>query len=123
MGIKQKRSRFEERIAPPLEAAGFDYEPYQLDYKVHHKYTPDFVFTKSFGRIIVEAKGYFRAGDTRKYKAIRDSMDEDDEFVLFLQSPNKIVRKGTKLTMSGWCEKENITWFDNPEELVEYALS
>ena len=94
------------------------YEPFQIKYKVAHSYTPDFVL----GGVLVEVKGYFRPGDTQKYKAIRDSLEGTDQhLVFFLSSPFKKVRKGGMLTMSKWCEKENIPWFVDGTDLKEYA--
>ena len=120
MGSKRAyRSKFEESIAEDLIPAGFVYEAYKILYFVEHNYTPDF----SIGDIMVEAKGWFRPGDQKKYKAIRDSLESPEELVFFLQSPNKKVRKGANLTMSGWCEKEGIRWFACTEGLINYANS
>lgn len=120
MSSKRKyRSTFEERNGEVLEAEGFCYEPYKIPYFTKHNYTPDFVYLG----VLVECKGYFRPGDQKKYKAIRDSLGADKELVFLLQYPDKKVRKGAKLTMAGWCEKEGIVWFDDPEDLVDYAHS
>ena len=54
----------------------------------------------------VEAKGYFRVGDIQKYKAIRDCLSDTQELVFLLYNPTKRVRKGGKLNMKQWCEKE-----------------
>ena len=61
--------------------------------------------------ILVEAKGYFRVGDTQKYKAIRDSLLTQQELVFLLYSPTKKIRKGAKMNMGEWCEKEGLRWF------------
>jgi hypothetical protein len=99
-----------------LEPAGFLYEPESLQYTVTKKYTPDFVY----GDLLVEAKGWFRPGDRQKYKAIAASL-LFQELVFLLQTPNKKVQKGAKLTMAGWCDKEEIKWFSNPDDLIMYA--
>lgn len=119
---KKKRSGLEESLAPELEANGFEYESCKLDYQITHSYTPDFVLTPPDDRpkIHVEVKGYFRPGDTQKYRAINKSL-LFDELVFFLQYPNKKIKKGAKMTMSQWCEKEGIAWFDTVEELIDYA--
>jgi hypothetical protein len=94
------------------------YEPFQIAYVTKHKYTPDFVQ----GGLLVEVKGYFRPGDTQKYKAIRDSLEgTDQELVFFLSSPFKKVRKGAMLNMGAWCDKEGIPWFVDGIDLKEYA--
>tara|TARA_R110001632_G_scaffold17550_6_gene55504 strand:+ start:414 stop:665 length:252 start_codon:yes stop_codon:yes gene_type:complete len=70
---------------------------------------------------LVECKGFFREGDTQKYKAVRDSLESHQRLVFVLMGPNKKVRKGSKMTMSGWCEKEGLSWYtlDTLEELIE----
>ena len=119
MSIKKKRSGFEERMGEVLERDGFLYEPYSIPYTISHKYTPDF----TLGNVLVECKGWFRPGDRQKYKAIRDSLSEDMEFIFLLQSPLKKLSKGAELTMAGWCNKENLNWFSCPEALVDYVMS
>jgi hypothetical protein len=66
--IIKYRNNFEADIGEKL--VDWNYEPYHIPYVTKRKYIPD--FTK--GNILVEAKGYFRVGDTQKYKAIRDSL-------------------------------------------------
>jgi hypothetical protein len=118
------RSKFENRCGDLLEPAGFQYEPFKVHYEVKHRYTPDFVYTsKNSHEILVEAKGYFRPGDTMKYKAIKKCLDPRQELVFLLQSPTKQVRSGSKLTMSGWCNKEGIRWFAGTTEVIKYANS
>ena len=116
------RSGFEEDVAAKLQPCGFTYEPHQIDYTVHRKYTPDFYASSG---VLVEVKGFFRHGDTQKYKAIRDSLDSAEELVFVLMKPNQKVNKATKLTMSQWCDKEGLLWYtlDNIEELIAYADS
>lgn len=85
-----------------------DYEPFNVPYRVERKYNPDFVPKDS--NILIEVKGFFREGDTAKYKAIRDCLPEY-ELVFVFSDPNKKVRKGAKLTMSKWAEKEGLRWY------------
>jgi len=71
----------------------------------------------------LELKGFFRTGDTMKYKAIRDCTDT--ELIFVLSDPNKKLRKGAKMTMGQWCEKEGfkhytLTDFD---KLMKYVDS
>ena len=86
----------------------FKYEPYKLPYIISKKYLPDFVHEDK--KILIEAKGYFRVGDTQKYTSIRDSI-ENWELVFVLSDPNKKVRKGSKMNMAEWCDKENMKWY------------
>jgi len=73
-------------------------------------------------KILIEAKGYFRVGDTQKYTSIRDSIG-DWELVFVLSDPNKKVRKGNKITMGQWCDKEGFAHFTvkTTKELLKYV--
>mgnify|MGYP003135666067 FL=1 len=88
-------------------------EPEKVPYVVHRNYIPDFVGRNDKNRIdiLVEAKGFFRVGDTQKYKAIRDSLPKKKQLVFLLYNPNKKLRKGSKMTMAEWCEKEKFKWY------------
>ena len=105
------------------------YEPFKVPYVTFRQYSPDFVFqARGDYQILVEVKGYFRAGDRQKYKAVRDTLRHADmsqgprqELVFFLSSPFKKVSKGAMLTMSQWCEKEGFKWFVDGIDLKEYA--
>lgn len=111
------RSKFEETMGDVLVPAGFDYEPFKVPYSLPGNYTPDFVL----GEVLVEVKGWFRPGDQKKYLAIREALRGSQQLVFLLQYPCKRIRKGAKLTMSGWCDKNDIPWFATPEEVVDYA--
>ena len=110
------RNNFESDVGDEL--VGWSYEPYHIPYITKRKYIPD--FTK--GNILVECKGFFRAGDTQKYKAIRDSL-HSQELVFVFTNSNKKVRKGSKITMGGWCDKEGFKWFtkETLQELKSYG--
>jgi hypothetical protein len=113
------RNKFEKAIGEVLEGAGFVYEPFKVPYPMLSSYTPDW----ALGDICVEAKGYFRAGDTKKYKAIHEALRAGGkELVFILQTPLKKVRKGSAITMAGWCNKHEIRWFLEPNDLLMYAL-
>lgn len=100
------RSKLEKQVAGQLGDT-WTYEPCTHDYTISKKYKPDFVN----GDTYIEVKGYFRVGDTQKYKALARKLDEDNiMFIMLLQQPSKPVRKGSKLTMSQWCEKNSIAW-------------
>lgn len=109
------RSGLEKALAERLPKE-FEYEPFAVPYVTHRKYTPDFVC----GSCLIEAKGFFRAGDTMKYKAIRDSID--GELIFVFSDGNKKIRKGSKMTHFQWCDKENMKSFsiDECEELIKY---
>ena len=113
------RSSLEKAFAEATPRKFFEYEPYRLEYSIPKKYLPDF----AKGDILIECKGFFRAGDTQKYKAIRDSLLGRYEVVFLLSDPYKKVRKGSKLTMGEWCTREGFAYFtmEEVEELMEYV--
>jgi hypothetical protein len=125
MSRKSKKSRFrstfEDDVSKVLKE--FDYEPFTVPYTISRSYRPDFV--DSSGLSLVECKGYFRDGDTKKYTSIRDSLPEGQELIFVLMQPNKKIRKGAKMTMSQWCDKERILWYtiETLQELIEHVAN
>jgi len=117
------RSGFEEELSKKLQPRGFTYEPYKIPYTIHKTYTPDFVYDNGETKYYIEAKGFFRVGDTQKYKAIVDSLSWTEELVFILMKPNQRVSKSTKMKMHEWCDKYKIMWYniDTLEELIEYV--
>jgi hypothetical protein len=117
------RSGFEEDVAQKLQPFGFSYEPFQVDYRIERRYTPDFVYERNGRAYLIECKGYFRAGDTQKYRAVSNCLTESQELIFVLMKPNQKVSKSTKLTMAEWCDKHNILWYniDTLKELVDYV--
>jgi len=110
------RSEFEKNVAKVLK--GFEYEPFTIPYVIHRNYRPDFVHGAS--GTIIECKGFFREGDTKKYTSVRDSLPKGQRLVFVLMHPNKKIRKGARMTMAQWCDKEGIKWYslDTLEELI-----
>ena len=47
----------------------------------------------------------------------------EQELVFVLMQPNKKIRKGAKMTMSQWCDKEGLLWYtiDTLQELIDYV--
>ena len=108
--VKHKKIKYRSGLEKAFaeKTRGFAFEPIDIPYITRRKYKPDFV--KDI--YIIECKGFFRAGDTAKYKAIRDTIAEDGlELIFVLSDPTKKVRKGSKLNMGQWCEKEGIKHF------------
>ena len=112
------RSGLEKDLSEKLDGQ-YKFEPYNLPYTVHKKYLPDFVHEDK--AILIECKGFFRGGDTQKYTAIRESMPEW-ELIFVLSNPNKKVRKGGKITMGEWCEKEGFQHYtvETAKEMTRY---
>ena len=115
------RSAFEEDVAKILK--DFNYEPFTIPYTISRSYRPDFVDPN--GVYLIECKGYFRDGDTKKYTSIRDSLPEGQELIFVLMAPNKRIRKGAKMTMAEWCDKEGILWYniETLQELIDYVTN
>ena len=87
----------------------WEYEAVQVDYVLEKTYLGDFIK----GNTIIEVKGFFRPGDQAKYLAVRDSCEEEGyELIFILSHPDKPVRRKAKLTMSQWCDKHNIRWYN-----------
>ena len=117
------RSEFERDVATQLQPFGFSYEPFQVPYRIERKYPPDFVYEYNERTYLIECKGYFRAGDTQKYRSIANCLGSDQELIFILMKPNQKVSKSTKNTMAQWCDKHNILWYniDTLKELVDYV--
>lgn len=128
MSSKPRKSRYrsglEQKFAAALPRRMMEYEPFDVPYVTYRKYKPDFVYKD---KILIECKGFFREGDTQKYKAIRDCIEQiaGMSLVFLLSDPNKKVRKGGKLTMGQWCDKEGFAHFtlDTTDELIEYVIN
>jgi len=113
------RSELEAKFAKATaKTKDFDYEPYDIPYMTYRHYRPDFVDKRT--GIMIECKGFFREGDVMKYKAIRDTGGK--ELVFLLSSEYTKVRKGAKMNMGQWCDKEGLPWFtlQTMTELLEY---
>lgn len=113
------RSGLEKTFAKEAPRGFFDYEPYRIPYVIHRQYCPDFVHEPTGA--MIECKGFFRVGDTQKYKAIRDTIDR--ELIFVFSDPNKKLRKGSKMTLGQWCEKEGLAYFtvSQMEDLIAYV--
>jgi len=101
------RSKLEALVRSKLDSK-WKYEPFTVPYIVHRKYIPDFVR----GNELIEVKGYFRVGDTQKYKAVRDSLPSKQKLIFVLADHRKKIRKGAKMNMGEWCDKEGFEWYD-----------
>jgi len=114
------RSGLEKKFAELVPRGMFKFEPYTVPYTIYRNYKPDFVYDD----FLIECKGYFRVGDTQKYKAIKDSLIFQ-ELIFVLSDPNKKLRKGAKMTMGQWCEKEGFKHFTlhNIDDLLKYIES
>ncbi len=109
-----------EKECHELLGKDWKYEPHRIAYIVRRNYTPDFVK----GKYYIEVKGFFRVGDTQKYKAIAEQLKAEGKHLVFLMpQPNKRTRKGGKITYTQWCAKHDIAIFSTKEikELKEWT--
>jgi len=109
-----------EKECHELLGKDWQYEPHRIAYIVRRNYTPDFVK----GKYYIEVKGFFRVGDTQKYKAIAEQLRAEGKHLVFLMpQPDKRTRKGGKITYRDWCAKNDIAIFSTKEikELKEWT--
>ena len=127
MSLKSKRSRngklyrsgLERKFAELTPRRRYLYEPYDVPYVMHRKYKPDFVDKKTGDYI--ETKGFFRTGDTQKYTSIRDSI-KPIKLIFVLSDPDKKLRKGAKMTMGQWCDKEGFEFY-TVDEYMSHVIN
>jgi hypothetical protein len=87
------RSGFEYDVSKQLQPYGFSYEPFQIPYRIERKYTPDFVYERNDKQYLIECKGYFRSGDTQKYRSVSNCLGSNQELIFILMKPNQKVSK------------------------------
>lgn len=116
MNKPKYRSGLEEAFG--IKHKDFKFEPFDIPYVIKRKYKPDFVS----GDVLIECKGFFRSGDTAKYKAIKQQIEGSYELIFILSNPTKKLRKGSKMNMGEWCDKEGIKYFtvNQTSELNNY---
>jgi len=116
--ISKFRSGLESAFSDAVAHEEFLYEPYRIPYTIHKKYVPDFICERTGA--MIECKGFFRVGDTQKYKAIRDEIDRP--LIFLFSDDRKKLRKGSKMTLGQWCEKEGLAHFTmrTVDDLLEH---
>ena len=117
------RSPLEKRLAERLK--GFKYEPCKMAYITERNYIPDFVDEDR--QILIEAKGFFRQGDDKKYLSIKKCYPKWRMIFVF-SDPKKPVRKGglprkdgTRLSLAEWADQNGWEWCSEsslPEDIM-----
>ena len=127
------RSALEKRIAKKI-SEGYQYEPKGvfIDYKMPHRYKPDFVHPKQ-PNILIEVKGYFRtSSEASKYVCIKRDNPEKEIVFIFNNSFKKAHsncrprKDGTVLTLQEWCSKNGFLYYDErdiPQEIIKGTIS
>lgn len=101
-----------ESIAGEALGKKWLYEAEIVPYLQPKDYLPDFTFKQKDGKVYVEIKGFFRVGDSAKYRAIHNSITEMGyDFVIVFANPDAPVRKGSKTSYRKWAEKNGIKWY------------
>lgn len=103
------RNKFEQSAVDTLQKnkSLFQYEEVKLPYFLERMYLSDFtIYDKKTGKLklFIEMKGFFRAVDQVKMKAVKMAHPEADIRFVF-QDSSKKIRKGSKLTYGGWADK------------------
>lgn len=78
----------------------FKYEGLKLPYTIEANYNPDFYIPKK--DLIIEFKGYWRAGAKRKMAAVRKAHPKVDIRIVLYSPPNKVDQK--------WLQKNNFQY-------------
>lgn len=101
------RSGWERTLDTQLKRAKvrYSYESERIPYVINHTYLPDFSLANG---IRIEAKGYFRPGDTAKYKAVKAQNPDLDLRFVFMDGDKKISRQ--KNTHGQWCDRNGFKW-------------
>lgn len=98
------------------------HHPDKVHYVQHRTYEPDFIYERKEGGkfkvTLIECKGRFRdSAEAKKYKDVRDSLEDNYEIVFVFYNPKTPMpharkrKDGTKLTHGGWADKEGFTWY------------
>ena len=110
--VQRYRSKLEKEVHKKL-GRSWKYEPFSIPYILVRRYTPDFVKGNKF----IEVKGFFRPGDTLKYRALQLTAKLMGKELLFVfNNPNKPLRRGSKTTHGKWCQKHGIRYV-TPENI------
>lgn len=124
--IKKVRSKLEQTVANTLYKfkANYTYENIKITFSAPYTTCVDFyVQKKDETYMCIEAKGYFRKGETKKYKYLRLA-EPDLDFRFIFEDADKPVRKGAKLNHGQWAEKHGYKWADKefPKEWLKELL-
>ena len=113
----KKKTNFKGRFEPKIDALfkgmadeygiSVRYEPWVYPVRIEQDYVPDFELTGSDGATkIIECKGFFRYEDQRKVLAFRRDYPDVPYYMIF--EKDNPIRKGAKMTYTGWATKHGI---------------
>jgi len=104
LNIRPKfKSKFEVRTDGQIRRSrrSYSYETERIPYVLASHYTPDFIITTPTGKLYIECKGYFRADDKRKLKAVKRQHPELDLRLLFYREVKQYIK---------WCNKNGFKY-------------
>ena len=116
-------SRFEKSFHVALP--NLEREPEVLKYEVPtsvHKYYPDWKVPGT--NIYLETKGIFDLKSRTKMLLVQ-AQHPDKVFIMVFQNPKLPIRKGSKTTVSAWCDKNGLKWmtFEQAASFVKHEAS
>jgi hypothetical protein len=104
---RKYRSKFEQKLVPPLETLGAEYEPGPLSYpQPDADYTLDLALPNG---IAVELKGWLRPEDRMKILRVHRAYPELDLRIVFQSATDKLYA-GSKTTYGEWATRHGLKW-------------
>lgn len=101
--MNKTKNRFEQRVYTQLKRSKlpFKYETERIPYILARHYLPDFIIDTPLGKVYVECKGYFRAEDKAKLKAVKKQHPEIDLRIVFYKENKQYI---------SWCIKNGFKY-------------
>ena len=111
--VKKTRNQFEKRIYSQLKRSKvkFKYEAEKISYLLARHYIPDFIITLPNGdKRYIECKGYLRADDKAKLRAVKKLHPAMDLRILFYSERKAYIKWATKYGFPYAIEKVPKEW-------------
>ena len=99
--------------------SGCQFHPEKISYAIEKTYEPDFSYRDSSGiEWLIEVKEILQdSAEAQKFQWIKKALKEDQILVFCISNPNQKIywqkarKDGSKMTLSEWCDKQQILWF------------
>ena len=99
--------------------SGCRFHPEKISYTIEKTYEPDFSYRDSSGiEWLIEVKEILQdSAEAQKFQWIKKALKEDQILVFCISNPNQKIywqkarKDGSKMTLSEWCDKQQILWF------------
>lgn len=101
--LKKTRNQFEAKLHSQLKRSKvrFEYEAEKIPYLIAGHYIPDWTVHTPLGKILIEAKGYFRPESKRKLVAVKKLNPNLDIRIVFYAHRETYIR---------WAERHGFKW-------------